>query len=65
MRIAGTILIGWWIYVNTLVVAPYPYPYPVWRWLPRERFLHQEFCEFNAKRLRREGVEAVCVYVDD
>ena len=65
MKIAGTILIGWWIYVNTLVVGPYPHPYPVWRWLPRERFLHQEFCEFNAKRLRREGVEAVCVYVDD
>ena len=65
MKIAGTILIGWWIYVNTLVVAPTPYPYPVWRWLPRERFLHQEFCEFNAKRLRREGVEAICVYVDD
>jgi hypothetical protein len=64
MKIAGTILIGWWVYVNTLV-APTPYTYPVWKWLPRERFLRQEFCESTAKRLRREGVEAACVYVDD
>ena len=65
MKIPLTVLLAWWIYVNTYAVVPYPFPYPTWRWLPRERFLHQEFCEFNAKRLRREGLDAICVYVDD
>lgn len=27
--------------------------------------LKQEFCDFKARQLRRDGVEAVCWYVDD
>ena len=66
MKIPSTVLIAWWLYVNTFAVLPaYPFPYfyPVWQ--PRQRFLHQEFCELNAKQLRREGFEAFCRYVDD
>lgn len=74
MKIPSTILIAWWLYVQTLAPMPLPIPgqrppiprpSPVWTWEPRERFLHQEFCELNARRLRREGMEAICVYRDD
>ena len=57
-------LLAWWLY--TWSPSPSPYPAPTsWVWLPRERFLHQEFCELNARRLRGEGVQAQCLYVED
>ena len=68
MKVSGTILIAWWVYVNTLVLVPTyatPYRYLASQWVPRERFLHQEFCEFKARQLRREGQEATCLYVND
>lgn len=68
MNTRGIVLIAWWLYVSTLVFVPgYPYPhaYPAWRWIPKQRFLHREFCELNARQLRREGLEAICQYVDD
>lgn len=68
MRAGGVVLLAWWLYVNTFLLVPaYPYAHVVaaWRWTPRERFLHREFCELNARQLRREGLEAACRYVDD
>lgn len=66
MKIPATVLIAWWLYVSTfaaLPAYPFPYVYPVWQ--ARQRFLHHEFCELNARQLRREGLEAICRYVDD
>ena len=60
----GVVLLGWWVYVYTYVVVA-PNVAPILTWLPQERFLHQEFCEFKAKQLRRNGAEAICWYVDD
>lgn len=60
----GIVLLGWWVYVYTYVVVA-PNVVPILRWLPRERFLNQEFCEFKARQLRRDGLEAICWYVDD
>jgi hypothetical protein len=80
MRKSGVILLAWWLYVGPLfITAPAPYPLPapnphplvaahphgVVTWFPRQRFLHREFCELNARQLRREGLEAFCRYVDD
>lgn len=60
----GIVLLAWWVYVYTYgLIAPSFTLIP--RWIPQERFLHQEFCEFKAKQLRREGFEAICLYVDD
>lgn len=60
----GVVLLAWWVYVLTYG-AIFPSPILVPRWLPQERFLNQEFCEFKAKQLRREGFEAICLFVDD
>jgi hypothetical protein len=75
MRVVGVVLISWWLYVNTFVLlSPYPFPLPrpspypaspAWGWVPRERFLHQEFCELRAKQLHREGLRAICWFVND
>lgn len=65
MRIPATILIAWWLYVGAMTPVLYPFQPSVWQWQPRERFLHKEFCELNARRLRSEGLEAVCVWRND
>ena len=58
------LLLAWWLY--TWSPSPSGVPAPTsWVWLPRERFLHQEFCELNARRLRSEGLQARCLYVED
>lgn len=64
MRRLGVVLLAWWVYVYGYTVA-FPYLVPVLRWYPTERFLNQEFCEFKARQLRREGIEAICWFVDD
>ena len=64
MKTAGVVLLAWWVYVLTYG-AIFPSSILVPRWLPQERFLNREFCEFKAKQLRREGFEAICFYVDD
>ena len=63
MWVQAVVLFGWWVYVYTYMVTPSPFP--VWQWVPHERFLYQEFCDFSARNLRREGRDAICWYVDD
>jgi hypothetical protein len=68
VRGKSVVLIAWWLYVYTQTIVPSTNPaygYLAWQWVPRERFLHREFCEFRARQLRREGHHTVCQYVND
>jgi hypothetical protein len=59
MKTIGIVLLAWWVYVLTYgAISPSFVLVP--RWLPQQRFLTQEFCEFKARQLRREGFEAIC-----
>lgn len=61
------ILIAWWVYVAEPAAAQDAYGrvYPTVRWVAKERFLYRDFCEGRAKEFRRQGLQAVCQYLDD
>ena len=61
MRVPLTMLLSWWLMIGSMTPILHPFQASSLQWEPRERFLHREFCELNARRLRSEGLQAVCI----
>jgi hypothetical protein len=61
-------LIAWWVYVAepaAVVDRQTGRTYPTFQWVPKERYLHKEFCESRATEYRRQGQQAVCYFLNE
>ena len=62
------VLIAWWVYVAEPAAAldrATGQVYSTFQWVAKERFLHKEFCESRAVEYRRQGLQAVCHFLND